>query len=129
MAAIKQAERETSGEIRIHLEKSTSMSAVDRAMEVFHFLEMDRTQLRNGVLIYVAVDDHKFAICGDEGIDKAVPADFWDCTRDAMQSQFRTGNFTQGLIDGVLRAGEKLQQYFPWQEGDQDELSNEISRG
>lgn len=129
VAAIKQAERETSGEIRIHLEKSTSMSAVDRAMEVFHFLEMDRTQLRNGVLIYVAVDDHKFAICGDEGIDKAVPADFWDCTRDAMQSQFRTGNFTQGLIDGVLRAGEKLQQYFPWQEGDQDELSNEISRG
>lgn len=126
--AIRLAEKETSGEIRVHLEKTTSGEAFARALEVFHLLKMDNTKLQNGVLIYVAVEDHNFVICGDKGINDVVPNDFWDCTRDAMAQQFKSGNFKQGLIDGITRAGEKLQQYFPWEEGDSDELSNEISR-
>src|SRR6218665_26353 len=126
--AIRLAEKETSGEIRVHLEKTTSGDAFARALEVFHLLKMENTKLQNGVLIYVAVEDHNFVICGDKGINEVVPADFWDCTRDAMALQFKTGNFKQGLIDGITRAGEKLQQYFPWEDGDSDELSNEISR-
>ena len=125
---IRMAERETSGEIRVHIEKTTSMAPFDRAMEVFHLLKMDNTKLQNGVLIYVAVDDHSFVICGDKGINEAVGDDFWDCTKDIMQSHFKTGNFKQGLIDGITRAGEQLQKYFPWEEGDSDELTNEISR-
>lgn len=127
--AIRLAEQNTSGEIRVHIEKTTSIAAFDRAMEVFHLLKMDNTKLQNGVLIYVAVDDHNFVICGDKGIDAVVPDDFWDCTRDAMQEQFQQGNFKQGLINGITRAGEKLQQYFPWEHDDTDELSNEISKG
>ncbi len=127
--AIRLAEKETSGEIRVHIEKHTSSAAFDRAREVFHFLKMDETELKNGVLIYLAVEDHSFVICGDKGIDDVVSDDFWDCTKDAMVSQFKTGNFKQGLIDGIKRAGEQLQKYFPWREGDSDELSNEISRG
>ncbi|WP_348798396.1 TPM domain-containing protein [Flavobacterium adhaerens] len=127
--AIRTAEKNTSGEIRVHIEKTTSLDPYDRAMEVFHDLRMDETQLQNGVLIYVAVEDKTFVICGDKGINDLVEPDFWDCTRDAMVSQFKKGDFKQGLVDGILRAGERLKKYFPWQEGDTDELSNEISKG
>lgn len=127
--AIRMAEKETSGEIRVHIEKTTSKAPYDRALEVFHELGMDATELKNGVLIYLAVDDHHFVICGDKGINEAVPADFWDCTKEVMATQFKNGNFKQGLIDGITRAGEKLQQYFPYEHGDTNELSNEISKG
>jgi len=127
--AIRMAEKETSGEIRVHIEKTTSKVHFDRALEVFYELGMDATDLKNGVLIYVAVEDHKFVICGDKGINEVVPADFWDCTKEVIATQFKTGNFKQGLIDGITRAGEKLQQFFPYQEGDTNELSNEISKG
>jgi uncharacterized membrane protein len=127
--AIRVAEKNTSGEIRVHIEKSTSLDAYDRAMEVFHELNMDATELQNGVLIYLAVNDKTFVICGDKGINDVVALDFWDCTRDAMVSQFKLGNYKQGLIDGILNAGEQLKKYFPWQEGDTNELSNEISKG
>ena len=127
--AIRMAEKNTSGEIRVHIEKTTSMDAYDRAMEVFHELKMDETELQNGVLIYLAVEDHNFVICGDKGINDVVQDDFWNCTRDIMVAEFKKGDFKQGLIDGITRAGEQLQKYFPWQEGDTNELSNEISRG
>lgn len=127
--AIRMAEKETSGEIRVHIEKTTSKAPFDRALEVFHELGMDATDLKNGVLIYLAVDDHHFVICGDKGINEAVPKDFWDCTKEVMAAQFKNGNFKQGLIDGITRAGEKLQQYFPYEHGDTNELSNEISKG
>jgi uncharacterized membrane protein len=127
--AIQLAEKETSGEIRVHIEKSTSMDAFDRALEVFHLLKMDETELKNGVLIYLAVDDKSFVICGDKGINDAVENDFWDCTKDAMLIHFKKGNFKQGLIDGILKAGERLKTYFPYQKGDENELSNEISKG
>ncbi len=127
--AIRMAEKNTSGEIRVHIEKTTSMDAYDRAMEVFHELKMDETELQNGVLIYLAVEDRHFVICGDKGINDVVQDDFWNCTRDIMVTEFKKGDFKQGLINGITRAGEQLQKYFPWQEGDTNELSNEISRG
>ena len=129
VAAIGVAEKNTSGEIRVHIEKETSMAPVERAVEVFHQLQMDSTQERNGVIIYVAVDSHTFAIYGDKGINEKVGVDFWDCTKDVMLTQFKNGNFKQGLIDGILRAGKQLKKYFPYQDGDTDELSNEISKG
>jgi uncharacterized membrane protein len=127
--AIRVAEKNTSGEIRVHIEKNTSIDAFDRAMEVFHLLKMDETELKNGVLIYLAVKDKHFVICGDKGINDLVPNDFWDCTRDVMSKNFKEGNYKQGLVEGILRAGEQLQKYFPYLEGDINELSNEISKG
>ncbi len=127
--AIRVAEKNTSGEIRVHIEKHTSIDAFDRAMEVFHLLKMDETELKNGVLIYLAVKDKHFVICGDKGINDLVPNDFWDCTRDVMSKNFKEGNYKQGLVEGILRAGEQLQKYFPYQDGDKNELSNEISKG
>ena len=127
--AIRMAEKETSGEIRVHIEKTTSKAPYDRALEVFHDLGMDATELKNGVLIYLAVKDQKFVICGDKGINDLVPKDFWDCTKEVMTTQFKTKNFKQGLIDGITRAGEQLKKYFPYQDGDTNELSNEISKG
>jgi uncharacterized membrane protein len=126
---IRIAEARTSGEIRVHIEKNTSLAPLERAKEVFAFLKMGMTKQENGVLIYVAVGSKQFAIYGDKGIDKVVPTDFWDTTRDAIQTQFQQGNFKQGLIDGILKAGEQLQHHFPWQEDDTNELSNEISKG
>lgn len=127
--AIRQAERSTSGEIRVHIEKTTEVSHYDRALEVFQMLKMFNTQQRNGVLIYIAVDDHKFVIYGDEGINAVVPINFWETTKEAIQNQFKQGNFKQGIIDGVLKAGKELKAHFPWTTDDEDELSNEISKG
>lgn len=127
--AISQAEQNTSGEIRVHIENHTEKPPLERAQEVFHSLGMDKTATRNGVLFYVGVSDHTFAIIGDEGIDKAVEIDFWDCTKDLVISHFKNKQFKDGLVAGILRAGERLQQYFPFQDDDANELSNEISKG
>jgi uncharacterized membrane protein len=127
--AIASAEKNTSGEIRIHIEKQTSMAPIERAMEVFRLLKMEETQERNGVIIYIAVESRQFAIYGDKGIHEKVASDFWDCTKDAIANQFKNGQFKQGLIDGILRAGEQLKKHFPYQSEDTNELSNEISKG
>lgn len=127
--AIRMAEKNTSGEIRVHIEKTTSIDSYDRAMEVFHELKMDETELKNGVLIYVAVKDKHFVICGDKGINDLVSGDFWDTTKEVMNTHFRNGNFKQGLVEGISKAGEQLQKYFPYLDGDTNELSNEISKG
>ncbi|TRX41500.1 TPM domain-containing protein [Flavobacterium restrictum] len=127
--AIRLAEKNTSGEIRVHLEKTTSKSPYDRALEVFFELNMNETQLQNGVLFYFAVADKKFAICGDKGINDVVDSNFWDTTKEMMTAQFKQNQYKQGLVDGILMAGEQLKKYFPWQEGDTNELSNEISKG
>lgn len=127
--AIRQAERNTSGEIRVHIERTTKGSHYDRALEVFQMLKMFNTQQRNGVLLYIAVDDHTFVIFGDEGINNVVPDNFWETTKEVIQHQFKQGNFKQGIVDGVLKAGKELQAHFPWTTDDEDELSNEISKG
>ena len=129
IAAIGVAEKNTSGEIRVHIEKQTSVAAIDRAMEVFRTLNMENTQERNGVIIYVAVKSHQFAIYGDKGINEKVADDFWDCTKDLMAKHFQNGNFKQGLIEGILNAGEQLKKHFPYQDNDSNELTNEISKG
>lgn len=126
--AIRMAEKNTSGEIRVHIEKTTSKVHFDRALEVFHLLKMDETHLKNGVLIYLAVKDKSFVICGDKGINDVIPIDFWDTTKNIMASHFKNGNFKQGLVDGITKAGVQLQKYFPFEDDDTNELSNEISK-
>ncbi|WP_306353204.1 TPM domain-containing protein [Flavobacterium sp. '19STA2R22 D10 B1'] len=127
--AIRIAENNTSGEIRVHLEKTTSIDPFDRAMEVFHFLNMDKTKLSNGVLIYLAIEDKTFVIYGDKGINDIVGAEFWDSTKDIMVAHFKNGNFKQGLIDGIIKAGERLKKHFPSLEDDVNELPDNISKG
>ena len=129
ISAIRTAEKNTSGEIRIHIEATSKKEHFERALEVFHLLKMDNTKDSNAVLLYVAVNDKKFVIYGDKGINDVVPKDFWDSTKDSIQSQFKQGNFKQGMVDGILKAGEELQSHFPYQTDDVDELSNEISKG
>ncbi|MGB5665760.1 MAG: TPM domain-containing protein [Maribacter sp.] len=126
--AILDAEKNTSGEIRVHLEAHTRIDHFGRAKEVFHLLKMDNTKEENGVLIYVAVNDKKFVIYGDRGIDKVVPDDFWNTTKDTIENHFKNGRFKQGLIDGILKAGKELEKHFPWNHGDINELSNEVSQ-
>jgi uncharacterized membrane protein len=127
--AIRLAEKNTSGEIRVHIEQTTSKVPFDRALEVFYELKMNETELQNGVLIYLAIADKQFVICGDKGINEVVATDFWDSTKEIMAAQFKKGSFKQGLIDGITKAGEQLKTYFPWQTDDTNELSNEISKG
>ncbi|MCT4629507.1 TPM domain-containing protein [Winogradskyella sp.] len=127
--AIRIAELETSGEIRVHIEQKCNMDIYEHALEVFHVLKMDNTKQQNGVLIYVAVDNKAFVIYGDKGINDIVGSDFWNSTRDKIASQFKAGNFKQGLIDGVAEAGKVLAQHFPWEHGDSNELDNSISKG
>ena|SRR5690606_38252561 len=127
--AIRQAESKTSGEIRVHLEASSKIDTYERALELFHLLKMDNTKLQNGVLIYVAVHDRTFVICGDKDINDVVSHDFWDTTKNVMQTHFKQGQFKQGLIAGILTAGTALSEHFPWEHGDQNELPNTISKG
>jgi uncharacterized membrane protein len=127
--AIRLAEKNTSGEIRVHLEKKTSIAPITRAVEVFHELKMNQTKLRNGVIIYVAVKSKQFAIYGDQGINDKVSDDFWNCTKDIMISHFKEGNNVKALVEGIENAGQQLKKHFPFEDDDTDELSNEISRG
>ena len=126
--AILEAEKNTTGEIRVHLESKSALSHFKRAKRLFHQLKMDNTRERNGVLIYVAVHDHKFVILGDKGIDEVVPDNFWDTTRDIIQDHFRHGRFKQGIVEGVIKAGHELKAHFPWHPGDTNELTDEISK-
>lgn len=128
IAAIRTAEKATSGEIRVHFEKSLDKDCLERAKELFYYLEMQKTKDKNGVLFYVAVDDHQFAIIGDEGIDKVVPDDFWKSVKNIVVKEFTKGNNANGLVMGILEAGQKLQQYFPYQKDDINEISDEISK-
>ena len=126
--AIRLAEKNTSGEIRIHLENTFKGDIESRALEVFSILKMHNTRLQNGVLIYVAVQNKAFAIFGDKGINDVVPTDFWKNTKTIIGNQFKSGNYMQGLVDGVLHAGEQLKQHFPISDLDHNELANEITK-
>jgi uncharacterized membrane protein len=129
-AAIQSAETQTSGEIQVHIENHCKGNVLDRAAEVFETLKMYQTKDRNGVLFYLAILDHKFAILGDAGINAVVPKDFWESTKNLMASHFREGKYTLGLIEGIHQAGDQLGAHFPYdQSGDQNELSDEISFG
>ncbi len=125
--AIRLAEQNTSGEIRVHIESTSSGDINTRALEVFSILKMHNTKLQNGVLIYVAVLDKAFAIYGDKGINDVVPTDFWDTTKHDIQQHFKNGDFKKGLIAGIASTGQQLKQCFPIGNDDKNELPNEIS--
>jgi len=127
--AIEKTEHQTSGEIRVHVESKCKGEVLDRAAWLFKKLKMHETKDRNGVLIYLSINDRKFAIIGDAGINKVVPAEFWDENKEMMISHFKKGEFAIGLINGIEKAGEQLKQFFPYQEDDVNELSDEISYG
>lgn len=124
--AIANAEKATSGEIRIAIDKHCHGSAFEKAARYFTELGMDKTAQHNGVLIYMAHEDHKFAIIGDSGINRVVPDDFWETTQVAMKAHFQSGNLADGIIAGVSLAGEKLAMFFPYQSGDVNELPDDI---
>jgi uncharacterized membrane protein len=125
--AITQAEKHTSGEIRVHLEGKCKVDPVQRAFRVFKKLGMEKTNLRNGVLFYVAVSDKKLAIIGDKGIHELVPENFWLSIKNQMVIDFQQENFTDGLVKGILAAGQQLKFHFPYANDDVNELTNDIS--
>lgn len=130
VAAIKEAELHTSGEIKVHIEEVCPESdPVERAKQVFVKLSLQNTALRNGVLFYIAFKDRKFAILGDSGIDKVVPLDFWKTTRDMLREYFSQGKMSEGLQAGIKEAGLQLKKFFPYEKGDINEISDDISIG
>lgn len=127
VSAIREAELNTSGEIRVHLENHCRGDVLDRAADVFATLKMHNTELRNGVLFYLAMKDHQFAILGDKGINQKVPDHFWEDIRDFMVAKFKEGKYAEGLSEGIRMAGEQLKEHFPYQSDDRNELSDDIS--
>jgi uncharacterized membrane protein len=128
--AIRLAEDNTSGEIKVHVEERCSQPDVlERAKEVFVMLNLDKTQNRNGVLFYLSVDDRKYAILGDYGIDSRLPDVFWQNIKDTMRSYFQRGELVEGLSEGIRMTGEQLKQLFPYQQNDINELPDDISFG
>ena len=129
MMAIVKAELNCSGEIRVHIDNDCKDDVLNRAATIFEKLGMVKTRERNGVLFYLAVKPHKFAIIGDAGINTKVPADFWDGIKSHMLGRFSEGTVAQGLIEGIEMAGKELKAHFPWHNNDENELPNEISFG
>lgn len=127
VSAIREAEKNTSGEIRVHIENHTSKNILDRAAQVFAELKMHKTALRNGVLIYVALKDHRLAILGDAGINAKVPENFWDQIKNQMTDRFKAGNICEGICEAILASGRQLKAFFPYQPDDVNELSDEVS--
>ncbi|NOZ45226.1 MAG: TPM domain-containing protein [Chlorobi bacterium] len=127
--AIKKAELNTSGEIRVHIENSFKGNVLDRATDIFKMLKMHKTELRNGVLFYLAIKNKEFAILGDGGINAKVPENFWDAIKAKMVENFKENKFTEGLSEGILMAGEQLKTHFPHQKDDVNELPDDISFG
>ena len=129
LAAISDAESQTSGEIRLHLESCCKGDVLDRAAMVFETLAMHKTALRNGVLVYLATEDRKLAILGDSGINAVVPEGFWNEVKDTVIAGLAAGNPSEGLASGIRLAGQQLSAHFPLEANDINELSNDISFG
>ena len=125
--AIKHAEKDSSGEIRVHIENRCKGEVLDRAATVFAKLKMHKTELRNGVLFYLALEHRKFAILGDAGINAKTGNHFWDAIKVEMAEAFQNGQLTEGLIGGIIKAGEQLKVHFPYQQDDVNELPDDIS--
>jgi uncharacterized membrane protein len=126
-AAIGEAERRTSGEIRVHLEDHIEEDVLDHAAFLFEELGMHRTKDRNGVLIYVSVADRQAAVLGDKGVNDRVGPYFWRDVLGVLQLHFAASRHADGLCEAVRMVGEKLRDMHPYQRGDRDELSNEVS--
>ncbi|MCC7233251.1 MAG: TPM domain-containing protein [Bacteroidia bacterium] len=128
-ASIAEAEKNTSGEIRIFIEDQCGENVLDAAAFIFHKLGMEKTRLRNGVLFYLAVSSRQFAIIGDSGIHEKVKDDFWYEIKRTMQNFFVEGRYVDGLSTGIRMAGEALKKHFPHQTGDKNELGDDIVFG
>lgn len=127
--AVADAELNTSGEIRVHIEKKCIGETLDCAAYIFKKLGMHKTGKRNGVLIYLSIENRTFAIIGDSGINEVVPENFWESTKQLMINQFREGRFAEGLIEGITQAGQQLKKHFPYQTSDVNELPDDLSFG
>ena len=127
--AIADAELNTSGEIRLHVDNRCKGDVLDCAASWFEKLSMHKTAKRNGVLFYLAVKDRKYAILGDAGINAVTGDDFWDKIKEEMLTYFREDRFAEGLAKGISMAGDQLKKHFPYKSDDQNELSDEISFG
>ena len=127
--AIAEAELNTSGEIRVHVERRCKETVLDHAAYLFERLGMHKTQKRNGVLFYLAIEDQKFAILGDAGINDVTVEDFWDRIKEKMLVEFKEKRFSEGLVTGIRMAGEQLKEHFPYQKDDINELPDDISFG
>jgi len=125
-AAIKAAEKATSGEIRLYVEDGCKEDVLDHAAFLFGKLNMHRTEQRNGVLFYLAMQDRKFAILGDAGINAKVGDSFWKEIKQRMSEHFKQGRFAEGLVEGITMAGNALAAHFPYRQGDVNELSDDI---
>lgn len=130
VAAIREAEKNTSGEVRVYVESRCSyVDALDRAVEVFAEMNMQNTNQRNGVLVYVALKDHQLAVFGDEGIHQKVGMDYWNEEVSKMMRAFNRENYIKGIADCVLDIGNALKHFFPYTADDKNELSDEIQFG
>lgn len=125
--AIGNAELLTSGEIRVHIESKCKTDPLEKAILIFQKLNMHHTKLRNGVLIFIALNDRKFSIVGDQGIYSKVEPDFWNSTKKLMQEKMSSGQMIEGIITGIKEAALQLQKYFPSSENNKNELSNDIT--
>jgi uncharacterized membrane protein len=125
--SISAAELMTSGEIRVHIQPKSGGEIRHVAERTFERLGMTKTELRNGVLLFIASEEHRFVILGDSGINEKVPAGFWDDIAARLTVRFKNGEFTDGIVDAIHSAGEELRHYFPRAQGDVNELSNEIN--
>lgn len=130
LAAIREAENMTSGEVRLFVEhRCRFINPMDRALEVFARLKMQHTAARNGVLLYVALKDRQFAILGDEGIHRVVGDDFWKKQAAELKKRFSEGKMTEGMSECIREIGRSLKQYFPHDPGDENELPDGIVFG
>ena len=125
--AIAAAELQTSGEIRIHIQPKPRGELRVVAERTFERLGMTKTALRTGVMLFIACEEQRFTILGDRGIDEKVPAGFWDEIAAKLTVRFKSGEFTDGIVEAIHSAGEQLRQFFPRAEDDVDELPNEIN--
>lgn len=127
--AIRAAEKNTSGEIRVHIEAGCDEVTQNRVVSIFDELKMNKTEQRNGVLFYLCANKREFYIYGDKGIHEKVPEDFWEDTIALMKPYFKKNAFAKGLVEGILKAGNQLKAHFPYKKNDINELPDEISRG
>lgn len=127
--SIQKAELHTSGEIKVHIEATCEIDPMERAKAIFEHLGLQKTELKNAVLIYWAYQSRKFAILGDSGINQVVPSNFWDSTKETMRTFFQKDQFVEGIAAAVTEAGHQLKTFFPYDSNDVNEISDDISMG
>ncbi len=125
--AIRHAERQTSGEIRVHVQHFLDGEVLAEAQKTFARLKMHQTKDRNGVIFFLVPEKKQFAVYGDEGIHQKVTDDFWNDVKDILSKAFQAGQYVEGLVQAITLTGEKLKTFFPYQSNDKNELPDEIS--